>query len=201
MRERLNGKFVKKLYKVLTTILMGFWIVIALCFFMRCGTMTYVYPIEYKELVFEYADIYGLERALVFAVIKTESGFDENAESNAGAIGLMQITSETGKYIADKLGVEQYDLKDAETNINFGCYYIKYLYLRFKDIDTALIAYNAGEGNVSSWLSNPEYSNDGKTLDSIPFAETTEYIKKIRENFSKYKKLYGNFLDKRNIFE
>ncbi|MBR1967913.1 MAG: lytic transglycosylase domain-containing protein [Clostridia bacterium] len=201
MRERLNGKFFKKLYKILTVFLAVCWVSMGVAIFGRVVLRSYFYPVRYKEEVFEYADYYGLERALVFSVIKVESGFNEDAKSHAGAVGLMQITEDTGAYIASKLGVENYNLTDVKTNINFGCYYIKYLFLRFKDMNTALIAYNAGEGNVSLWLMNNEYSDDKITLKSIPFNETRDYIKKINENFSKYKKLYGNILDKPKNFE
>lgn len=201
MRERLNGKFFKKLYKILTVFLAVCWVAMGVAIFGRVVLRSYFYPVRYKEEVFEYADYYGLERALVFSVIKVESGFNEDAKSHAGAVGLMQITEDTGAYIASKLGVENYNLTDVKTNINFGCYYIKYLFLRFKDMNTALIAYNAGEGNVSLWLMNNEYSDDKITLKSIPFNETRDYIKKINENFSKYKKLYGNILDKPKNFE
>ena len=201
MRERLNGKFFKKLYKILTVFLAVCWVAMGVAIFGRVVLRSYFYPVRYKEEVFEYADYYGLERALVFSVIKVESGFNEDAKSHAGAVGLMQITEDTGAYIANKLGVENYNLTDVKTNINFGCYYIKYLFLRFKDMNTALIAYNAGEGNVSLWLMNNEYSDDKITLKSIPFNETRDYIKKINENFSKYKKLYGNILDKPKNFE
>ncbi len=201
MRERLNGKFFKKLYKILTVFLAVCWVAMGGAILGRAVLRSYLYPVEYMEEVFEYADYYGLERALVFSVIKVESGFNEDAKSHAGAVGLMQITEDTGAYIADKLGVENYNLIDVKTNINFGCYYIKYLFLRFKNMNTALIAYNAGEGNVSLWLMNNEYSDDKITLKSIPFNETRDYIKKINENFSKYKKLYGNILDKPKNFE
>lgn len=199
--KNINEKFYKRVYRVLTVILLFYWVIFAFCGVARCGAMSYVYPLKYKEQVFKYSDENGLESALVFAVIKTESSFDEKATSNAGAIGLMQITPSTGEYIAKKLGVENYDLYDIETNLKFGCYYIKYLFTRFENMDTAMIAYNAGEGNVALWLNNPSYSSDKKTLVYVPFLETREYIKKIQENFSKYKKLYGKFLDKRNNFE
>lgn len=184
------------LYKVLTILLCLFWGVFTLFGMSNCVARTYLYPLKNRQTVFEFADIYGLERALVFAVIKVESGFDENAESHAGAIGLMQITPETAEYIANLQGIEKYDLRDQRTNVNFGCFYIKYLMQKFKNTETAIIAYNAGEGNVSLWLNNPEYSNDKSTLKVIPFKETCEYIKKIKETFVKYKKLYGNILDK-----
>jgi soluble lytic murein transglycosylase len=156
----------------------------------------YLYPLDYKETIVEYADCYGINRALVFAMVKSESSFNKKAVSSKGAKGLMQITDKTAEYIAKKLGVEEYDLFDEKTNVNFGCYYIKYLYVRFKDIETALVAYNAGEGNVSLWLTNEEYSKDGKTLLNIPFNESREYLQKIKLNFENYKKLYGKLLDK-----
>lgn len=157
----------------------------------------HLYPLKYKEEITYYADYYGHDRALIFAVVKTESGFDDKVVSKAGAVGLMQIKEQTAEYIAKKLGAERYDLTNATDNINFGCFYLKYLLLRFENIDTALIAYNAGEGNVSAWLSNPKYSEDKKTLKHIPFNESKEYIKKIHKNLEKYKKLYRNILDKR----
>ena len=120
---------------------------------------------------------------------------------NAKGFSVTKLPFDQSLFIQLKLGVENYNLTDVKTNINFGCYYIKYLFLRFKDMNTALIAYNAGEGNVSLWLMNNEYSDDKITLKSIPFNETRDYIKKINENFSKYKKLYGNILDKPKNFE
>ncbi|MBQ8426756.1 MAG: lytic transglycosylase domain-containing protein, partial [Clostridia bacterium] len=168
----------KILYKILTVLLCAFWGFYALLGMANCVAKKYLYPLKNQQTVFEFADVYGLERALVFAVIKVESGFDENAESRAGAIGLMQITPDTAKYIADLQGIEKYDLKDQRTNVNFGCFYIKYLMQKFKNADTAMVAYNAGEGNVSLWLMNPEYSDDRITLKYIPFPESREYIKK-----------------------
>ena len=185
------------LFKITVGILSLFWITMCLGFAVNCFSRKYLYPTHYKDTVVKYADYYGLDQTLIFSVIKVESGFDKNAVSDAGAVGLMQITPDTGEYIANLQGVEHYDLLDPVTNINFGCYYIKYLFMKFKNTDTALCAYNAGEGNVSLWLQNKEYSADGKTLTTVPFSETREYIKKIHETFSKYKKLYGNILDKR----
>ena len=158
--------------------------------------MTRLYPLKYKEQICYYADYYNLDRALIFSVIKTESNFDKNAVSNAGAVGLMQITEKTGEYIGAKLGVGSYQLINENDNINFGCYYINYLLAKFNNVQTALVAYNAGEGNVIKWLKDKSLSDDGISLKTIPYIETREYIKKINKNFSKYKELYKNFLDK-----
>ena len=201
INANIRKKLVRLLFKTLLIYLIICWVFMAVFFAGRIIERRYFYPLKYKEVVFEYADYYGLSRALVFAVIKTESSFNKNAQSNKGAKGLMQITDKTAKYIADKLGIENYDIFDIETNINFGCFYIKYLYNKFKDIKTALVAYNAGEGNVALWLLDNAFSDDGKILKEIPFSESKEYLSKIEQNFVKYKKLYINILDKSQNIE
>ncbi len=189
-------KLSKILYKCLVGYLYFCWMFFAVFSFARCYEIKYVYPLKYKETIIKYADYYGLDRAVVFAVVKTESGFDKNAKSKADAMGLMQITKNTAEYIANRLCVETYNVYDVETNINFGCFYLRYLYNKFDDLDTALIAYNAGEGKVTSWLTNEKYSLDGKRLLTTPYRETNEYIIKIHKNFEKYSKLYKKILDK-----
>ena len=62
------------------------------------------------------------------------------------------------------------------------------------------MAYNAGEGNVTEWLANKEYSKDGRNLTKIPFRESREYLEKIEKSLSNYKKLYKNILDKGKTF-
>ena len=82
---------------------------------------------QYKEYVYACADEYQLDSSLIFAVIKVESSFNERAVSSAGAKGLMQITDRTGAYIAEKLGITEYDLLDAKTSVTFGSFYLRYL--------------------------------------------------------------------------
>ena len=86
-------------------------------------------------------------------------------------------------------------LYDPETNIKYGTYYLSRLYGRFGNWDTALAAYNGGEGNVSEWLKEKKYSNDGVTLniDKIPreFAETKNYVKKVNYAYKRYQELYS----------
>lgn len=201
MNLRLNEKSAKILYRILTVFLVICWIGIFLFFSQQIIKKRYVYPLAYKEIVFEYADKYDLDRALIFSMIKTESGFNKKAKSSKDAIGLMQIRENTGKYIAEKLGIYDFNLEDERTNINFGCYYVKYLYSRFNDINLSIIAYNAGEGNVANWLADKNLSEDGKTLKNIPFKESEKYLEKIIKNRDKYKKLYGKILDKTENIE
>ena len=136
---------------------------------------------EYKEYAKKYSLENGVELKLVLAIIKCESNFDEKALSRAGACGLMQLMPKTFKWLG---GTDEEDIFDPETNIKYGCKYLRYLFGRFEDIETVIAAYNAGEGNVSLWLSDNAHSDDGKTLKSIPFAETASYVRRVMAQYS-----------------
>ena len=68
--------------------------------------------------------------------------------------------------------------------------YLRYLLQRFSDEHTAICAYNAGEGTVAGWLQNESYSDDGKTLNEIPYTETRTYEKKVFNFRKNYQILY-----------
>ena len=152
------------------------------------------HPIKYKDEILFYSHEFSLQPELVASVINTESHFNKNAKSNKNAIGLMQITISTAEFLIDyyKLDdkIENNILFAPETNIKFGCMYLNYLNKKFKNIYTALAAYNAGETIVRSWLNDEQYSQDKTTLKNIPFAETRNYILKIKSNLKFYKKIF-----------
>ena len=148
------------------------------------------YPVAYSEFIVKYADEYDLDPFLVMAVIKVESNFVPEAESPYAA-GLMQLTEETARWNAGKLDIDDYNYLDPETNIKIGCHYLRHLIDKYGNIDTALAAYNAGMGNVSGWLKNPDYSKDGTSLKYIPFPETRAYVDKVNDERDKYRELYG----------
>ena len=133
---------------------------------------------------------------MIYSIIKVESSFDENAESNKGARGLMQITPSTGEWIAEKLKIEEFHsdyLFVPETNIMMGTWYFKYLAEKFdNDISLAIAAYNAGPGNVQNWLKDKQISENGQDLSKIPYKETENYIKKFDNAYEQYKELYKN---------
>ncbi len=143
----------------------------------------YILPIKYSEFVEKYSREYDIDKYLVYAVIYTESKFKDSALSHKEAKGLMQITESTGAWAAEKMGIEGFeteDLYEPETNIRIGCWYLRELLNQFEGVDeTALAAYNAGNGKVSEWLGNADYSKDGKKLDKIPYEETLKYVKKV----------------------
>ncbi len=152
-----------------------------------------LYPIEYKDIIVTYCDKYGVPYELACAVIRTESSFNTNAKSSAGAVGLMQLMPTTAEEIAGRLG-EEYDeskLMDPDTNIKYGCFYLNFLYRYLgENWDTACAAYNAGIGRVNQWLADSNYSDDGVSLKAIPIEETRNYVEKINKYKIKYKELY-----------
>jgi len=147
------------------------------------------YPVRHVETIYRYAEEFDLEPELIFAVIHAESRFNENAVSRVGASGLMQIMEDTAYWIAPMAGLDDFsydEILDPDINIRLGSFYLSMLIGRFGDVDVALSAYNAGSGNVGNWLSNPEYSSDGETLDHIPFAETRKYVERVADNMQVY---------------
>lgn len=154
-----------------------------------------IYPVKYKNIVIKYSEMYGIDPFLVFSIIKVESSFIPDAVSSKNARGLMQITEKTGSWGAEKIKLANYStnqLFDPETNIEIGCWYLSVLYKEFKSTDLVLAAYNGGSGNVSKWLKDSSLSKDGKSLSKIPFKETELYVKKVRNCYEIYKKLYEN---------
>lgn len=154
------------------------------------------HPLYYADLITQYALSQGLDPALVSAVILCESSFDPSAESRLGARGLMQLMEDTAAWIAHKLGEDDeaysFDrLYDPEVNIRFGTWYLGYLSRRFNGDATKIVcAYHAGQGNVDSWLSNPLYSSDGVTLETIPTQDTAAYASRVLRAQTVYQKYY-----------
>lgn len=169
--------------------------IIAATAFSAVKLVKYMYPLVYREFIEKYSDEYDLDPYLVLAVIKVESSFRPDAVSPRDARGLMQITGKTGEWIAGKLQMTDYSkekLFDPETNIRIGCWYLSALYREFGELELMLAAYNAGSGNVSQWLKSSKYSQNGNSLDKIPFKETEQYLVKVKKSQAIYKKLYEN---------
>lgn len=155
------------------------------------GAFLIFYPLAYRENIISIANEYNLPPVLIASVINAESGFDTQAVSSVGAVGLMQLMPETAEFIANKEGItfDKSRLFEPEYNITLGTAYIKYLVDTFSDTDTALCAYNAGPTRVKEWLLNPEFS-DGERLTSTPYPATNYYLSKIKQNITIYTKFY-----------
>ncbi len=153
------------------------------------------FPLEYEKSIIEYSEMYNVDPNLVAAVINTESKFVVDASSSKGAIGLMQIMPDTGKWIAEKLELSNFNeeiIADPEMNIRMGTWYLKKLSEDFNgDYILVLAAYNGGPGNVTKWLEDEKYSSDGENLHKIPFKETKSYVQKVKFNHRIYRYLYN----------
>ncbi len=189
----------KKQIKAVICIAIVVVIVIGSAFVLKTAYNNYLYstyPVKYKNEVEQASEKYNVSKALIYGLIKTESSFNPDAESHAGAVGLMQITEDTFLWLQTYYKPDNdytfEDLKNPGTNIDYGVHLLSILSEMYEDEETMLCAYNAGVGNVDEWLENPEYSSDGKTLKKVPFPETDNYRKLVTQNESIYHQLYFN---------
>ncbi|TJX14816.1 lytic transglycosylase domain-containing protein [Tissierella creatinini] len=177
-----------------------FIITILLGLFIAGIIISFTFPISYKDYINKYSKIQGVDPLFISAIINVESKFNKNAISNKDARGLMQIGEQTGLWGAEQLIIEGYNeemLFDPQTNIRIGTWYINRLKQEFgNNLPLVLAAYNAGSGNVSKWLQNKQYSEDGTSLNRIPFKETEEYLDKVFVNYKVYKLLYSDYMEK-----
>ena len=154
------------------------------------------YPLEYRDEIQRISGEYNLSPALIASVIRNESSFRPAAESSVGARGLMQIMPETAEWIAHKLKVDNYSLEqlyNPETNIRFGCWYLNYLSTLFHGDPLCVVcAYHAGQGEISSWLTNPSISSDGLTMkiDRLPEGPTKTYAGRVTRDYGIYQAKY-----------
>ena len=165
------------------------------------------YPLMYRDLITAIASEYNLAPSLIASVIMNESSFRPGAESSVGARGLMQIMPDTAEWIAHKLHMDNYrldQLYEPDTNIRFGCWYLNYLGTLFNGDPLCVVcAYHAGQGEISSWLSNPSYSSDGLSLilNNLPEGPTKQYAGRVTRDYGIYKAKYFDQSDLISSFD
>ena len=149
------------------------------------------YPRLYSQEIATAATDYNLPEYLIYGLIRSESFFDADVSSHAGAVGLAQLMPATAGDIARKLKIEDFDLQDPATSVNFGSFYLAELIGRLDNsIIDALYSYNAGITNVRKWKRMfPDLPPD-LTVELIPFTETRNYGKKIVSASAVYGDLY-----------
>jgi soluble lytic murein transglycosylase len=154
---------------------------------------TTIYPLRYDAGLRAAAAREGLDPSLVAALICQESTFTADAVSSAGARGLMQIMTYTGRPLARDLGLrfDRRMLLDPGTSLTLGSRYFRQMIDRFGREDAALAAYNAGPHRVDRWLPASNHAPADEFVESIPFSETRGYVMTILGARAQYERLYG----------
>ncbi len=151
------------------------------------------FPMPLQREVAAAARDAGLDPAFVYGLIRQESRFIMDARSGVGASGLMQLMPGTAKWTARKIGLPYSPdlLTDRETNLKLGNAYLR---LVLDDVGgsqpMAAAAYNAGPGRPRQWRNGP-LLDAAIWAESIPFAETRDYVKKVLSNATYYSARLG----------
>jgi soluble lytic murein transglycosylase len=137
-----------------------------------------------------------LDPHLVASLIRQESEFNPAAISPSNAYGLMQLLPSVGKGMAKELKIKHFstdELLVANTNLQLGTRYFKHMMDHFDGrVEYALAAYNAGEDRVDDWRRNGKFADMEEFVESIPFAQTRDYVQAIMRNAVIYKLVYGS---------
>ena len=173
-----------------------------LCLALMMGTFPWwirtFYPQPHQMIVHSCSTAYQLDPLLVYALIRCESRYQEQVESSAGAVGLMQLMPETAAWLAEKEGMEfsKEQLKIPYRNIELGCAYLSWLMQEFEGrLPVVLAAYNAGHGRVEDWLGRNIWDGNTENLQQIPFKETRNYVKTVLKTYQVYQMIDKMKLD------
>ncbi|MCD7785146.1 MAG: lytic transglycosylase domain-containing protein [Oscillospiraceae bacterium] len=150
------------------------------------------YRTDYQEIVEKYSEEFGIDEAFVFAVIKTESNFDPDAISDAGAIGLMQIIEDSFDWVSSKLGESELTYEDMftpEYSIMYGSYMLSFLYERYGSYELAAAAYHSGIGEVDSWIEDGVVSLENPNIADFEGSNTRHYVRKIMKAYTRYSEI------------
>lgn len=148
----------------------------------------------YRELAQRAARDNDIDEAWVFGLMRQESRFINVARSSVGASGLMQVMPATARWIAQRLGIKRFDtreMNDPARNIQFGAYYLSHVQRTLDNSPVlATAAYNAGPGRAQRWRDSRPMES-AVYIESIPFVETREYVKKVMSNAMYYAARFG----------
>ena len=145
------------------------------------------FPTPYREIVRRAAKRFGVDEALVYAIIRQESLFDPFIVSRSDAKGLMQLIDPTARWIARRIGIVPKDIFDPETNVTLGVAYLSYLMEMWNgDMLRVLASYNAGPNAVGSWR---RIEDDFLFIELIPYGETRKYVKRVLWYYYVYKEI------------
>ena len=151
------------------------------------------YPAPYRKLVQDYSQQLDLDEAWVYGLVRQESRFVHTARSSAGASGLMQLMPATARWVAKRLGMIGHHTTLTETvdsNIGLGTYYLRQVLDSVdKHMVLASAGYNAGPRRAREWAGSRPLEG-AIYIETIPFTETREYVKKVMNNTLFYARLF-----------
>ena len=152
-----------------------------------------LFPKDYQPLIDAAAEKYEIPDELLYGLIRSESFFDKDVKSFASAVGLSQLMDSTAGDVAKKLKIKEYDLRDAETNIEFGAFYLAELIRRLNGSQIqALLSYNTGITRIRRWVAQKNSLPMDLFLEIAPYDETREYGRKLTGASSMYAWLYDD---------
>lgn len=162
--------------------------------------LKYFYPDNFLDYIKEASAKYKIDESVMLALIRSESFFAPEVISSAGAVGLCQLMESTAADVAKKLKISDFKLTDPKTNIEFGTYYLAELYRRCDySYLQAFLSYNAGISRVRRWLKTSLSEFGAKKdmpadlfLETVPYAETRGYGRKLISATAMYDWLYSN---------
>ena len=150
------------------------------------------YPFPFLKEIATWSKQRQVNPLLVTALIRQESRFEPKIRSVAGAVGLMQVMPETGKWIAEKIKLKQYNLENPNDNVQMGTWFLDYTQREYDNNSLLAVAsYNAGTGNVSKWLRQLGKRAPDEFVEAIPFDETRGYVRQVFGNYWNYMRLYN----------
>jgi soluble lytic murein transglycosylase len=146
------------------------------------------YPLAFREEVVKNAAATAIPESLIYAIMRTESNYSPSALSPVGAVGLMQIMPATAEAISRG---DSARLTRPEINIRLGAKYLRdQMATNNRSIPLTAAAYNAGPNNVKRWQKSLAGLPQDEFIESIPFRETREYVKKVVSTMELYQRLY-----------
>lgn len=151
------------------------------------------YPLLYAPEIATETRVRGIDPLLVQALIREESRYNHMAVSSSHALGLMQLLPGTAYGVAKRLGVHlasPADIHRPEINVKLGVDYLGYVLGRFNgNALFAVASYNGGPNAVKRW--SQQFSGDLDTfVESIPYRETRDYVRKVFSSFWNYEAVY-----------
>lgn len=175
-----------------------YWAILILAFTLVLWrpVMRLVYPFPYSGIVENAASVYDVDPLLLAAIMRTESHFNAEAVSPRGARGLMQIMPDTASWAAEQIplpGFRSEELNEPTVNITIAAWYVRFLLDYFQNRSAvSLAAYNAGPGTVQRWLESGVWTGTLQESETIPYAETRQYIQRVVQTYRLYRRIYSS---------